>query len=75
VECRVIAVDPDEQRLSLSIKALAPPPAAEEQPPADEPEAEEEQAASPPVAKKRTTPLKGGTGGAQSQGEKFGLRW
>jgi hypothetical protein len=29
----------------------------------------------PPVAKKRNTPLKGGTGGNQSQGEKFGLKW
>jgi small subunit ribosomal protein S1 len=74
VECRVIAVDPDEQRLSLSIKALAPAPAAKEQVVADEPEAEEPEAP-PPVAKKRNVPLKGGTGGNQSQGEKFGLRW
>ena len=73
VECRVIAVDPEEQRLSLSIKALAPAPAMKEQP-VEEPEAEEP-AAPPPVAKKRNTPLKGGTGGNQSQGEKFGLRW
>lgn len=74
VECRVITIDPDEQRLSLSIKALAPAPAAKEQPAAEEPEADEPEAP-PPVAKKRTTPLKGGTGGNQSQGEKFGLRW
>ena len=74
VECRVIAVDPDEQRLSLSIKALAPAPASKEQPAAEEPEADEPEAP-PPVAKKRNTPLKGGTGGNQSQGEKFGLRW
>jgi small subunit ribosomal protein S1 len=79
VECRVITIDPDEQRLSLSIKALAPAPTSKEQPVAEEPEAEEPEAeepeAPPPVAKKRTTPLKGGTGGNQSQGEKFGLRW
>ena len=74
VECRVIAVDPDEQRLSLSIKALAPPPAAKDQAPVEEPEADEPEAP-PPVVKKRNTPLKGGTGGTQSQGEKFGLRW
>ena len=74
VECRVIAVDPDEQRLSLSIKALAPPPAAKDQPVAEEPEAEEPQTP-PPAAKKRNVPLKGGTGGTQSQGEKFGLKW
>jgi small subunit ribosomal protein S1 len=74
VECRVVAVDPDEQRLSLSIKALAPPPAAKEPAVADEPEAAEPEAP-PPVARKRNTPLKGGVGGNQSQGEKFGLRW
>lgn len=74
VECRVITVDPDEQRLSLSIKALAPPPASREQPAAEEPEADDS-VASPPIATKRTTPLKGGTGGNQSQGEKFGLKW
>ena len=74
VECRVITIDPDEQRLSLSIKALAPAPAAKERPVAEEPEADEPEAP-PPVVKKRNTPLKGGTGGNQSQGEKFGLRW
>ena len=74
VECRVITIDPDEQRLSLSIKALAPAPAAKEQPAAEEPEADEPEAP-PPVVKKRNPPLKGGTGGNQSQGEKFGLRW
>jgi len=74
VECRVITIDPDEQRLSLSIKALAPAPASKEQPAAEEPEADEPEAP-PPVVKKRNTPLKGGTGGNQSQGEKFGLRW
>jgi small subunit ribosomal protein S1 len=74
VECRVIAVDPDEQRLSLSIKALAPAPAAKDQPAAEEPEAEEPEAP-PPPPRKRNVPLKGGTGGNQSQGEKFGLKW
>ena len=74
VECRVITIAPDEQRLSLSIKALAPSPASKEQPAAEEPEADEPEAP-PPVVKKRNTPLKGGTGGNQSQGEKFGLRW
>ena len=72
VECRVIAVDPDEQRMSLSIKALAPAPAAKDSP--DDRPAAEEPAAPPPVVKKRTGPLKGGLGGP-SQGEKFGLRW
>ncbi len=78
VECRVIAVDPDEQRMSLSIKALAPvasKPVAAEGTAADEPAAEEPEIPAAPVARKRTGPLKGGTGSGQSQGEKFGLRW
>ena len=72
VECRVLAVDPDEQRMSLSIKALAAKPALVE----DEAEAVEppETAEPPPSAKKRTGPLKGGLGG-QSMGERFGLKW
>ncbi|MFM7207969.1 MAG: 30S ribosomal protein S1 [Planctomycetaceae bacterium] len=72
VECRVISVDPGQQRLSLSIKALAPSPAAKEAPAVEEPEADEPPAA---PAKKRTTPLKGGMGAGRSQGEKFGLKW
>jgi small subunit ribosomal protein S1 len=74
VECRVLAVDPDEQRMSLSIKALAPAPSGAasvesepEEPAADEPVA-------PPAAPKRTGPLKGGLGG-RSDGAKFGLKW
>jgi len=74
VECRVLAIDPDEQRLSLSIKALAPKPASTkpgaaeaEEPAADEP-------VPPPVVKKRNAPLKGGLG-SDSQGAKFGLKW
>lgn len=74
VECRVISVDPDEQRMSLSIKALAPAPAAKDRP-ADEPAADEPEPSPPPAAKKRNTPLKGGIGGGHSQGEKFGLKW
>jgi small subunit ribosomal protein S1 len=74
VECRVLAVDPDEQRMSLSIKALTAPTAAA--PTADETKTggDESQPESPPVVKKRTTPLKGGLGGG-SAGEKFGLKW
>ena len=73
VECRVLAVDPDEQRLSLSIKALAAKPAAASSD--AEPEVEEPVEEAPaPVAKKRTGPLKGGLGG-QSDGARFGLKW
>ena len=70
VECRVLACDPDAQRISLSIKALAS---------ASTPHAEQESEAAadepaPAAVKKRTTPLKGGLGG-DSEGSKFGLRW
>jgi ribosomal protein S1 len=71
VECRVLAVDPDEQRLSLSIKALAAKPAAASSD--AEPEEPVEEAPAP-VAKKRTGPLKGGLG-SQSDGARFGLKW
>jgi predicted RNA-binding protein with RPS1 domain len=74
VECRVLACDPDEQRISLSIKALAAKPAAMQPEPDDAPEETPEQEAPAPVAKKRTGPLKGGLTG-DSQGARFGLRW
>jgi len=76
VECRVLAIDPDEQRMSLSIKALsAPSAAAAGDDAADEDAAEEAPAA--PVVKKHSGVLKGGTGrvGSTSAGEKFGLKW
>jgi small subunit ribosomal protein S1 len=73
VECRVLAVDPDEQRLSLSIKALAAKPATsgrEEESAVEEPAAEAAQV----VKKNHAGPLKGGlTRG--SAGERFGLKW
>jgi small subunit ribosomal protein S1 len=75
VECRVLTVDPDEQRLSLSIKALASVPAGAatsgadrvDEGPADE---------TPPTAPPRQTnvPLKGGLG-RKGAGEQFGLKW
>lgn len=75
VECRVLAIDPDEQRLSLSIKALAPPPAAAAQAPAAEAEPEDaEPETPPPPPRQRKTPLKGGVG-SSSEGARFGLRW
>jgi predicted RNA-binding protein with RPS1 domain len=74
VECRVLSVDPDEQRMSLSIKALEAKPAEpvgqEASTEADESPAEE----SAPIKRKRTTPLKGGLGGP-SDGGRFGLKW
>ena len=73
VECRVLAVDPDEQRLSLSIKALAAKPATsgrEEESAVEEPAAEAAQF----VNKKHAGPLKGGLT-RDSAGERFGLKW
>ncbi len=70
IECRVLSVDPAEQRLSLSLKALAK---------AAETDTEEGEAAAADEApqqprKKRTGPLKGGVGGP-SDGARFGLKW
>ena len=76
VECRVLAIDPEEQRMSLSIKALvAPSAAADVDDEAGESVPVEE--TSPPVVKKHSGVLKGGTGrvGGKSAGEKFGLKW
>ena len=70
VEVMVLSVDPEQQRISLSLKALEARPAdkakAEEEPP--EPDTP------PPAPKKRTTPLKGGIGGPPT-GDRFGLKW
>ncbi len=76
VECRVLSIDPEGQKLSLSIKALAPPPAEREhfREDASEAAADSEPEAPPPPPKKRTTPLKGGVGG-ESEGARFGLKW
>jgi ribosomal protein S1 len=72
VECRVLACDPDAQRLALSIKALAPAPAAQSG--GGSHGVAPEEPVAPAVSKQRTAPLKGGLGG-DSQGAKFGLRW
>ncbi len=74
VECRVLSIDPDGQKLSLSIKALAPPPATRETIAEAAAEAEPEPETPPVPPKKRTTPLKGGVGG-DSDGARFGLKW
>lgn len=72
VECRVLAVDPDAQRMSLSIKALAP--AAGERTGEDVDATVAEPEPAPTARKNRTGPLKGGLGG-QSAGARFGLKW
>lgn len=69
VEAKVLSVDAEGQRISLSMKALEsrPTPAKKEEPEPEEPETPE------PPRKERKTPLKGGLG--RSQGERFGLKW
>lgn len=69
VEAKVLGVDTQNKRISLSMKALQ---AVPEEPKAEE---EPEEEATPVVPKKkRNQPLKGGIGRA-SGGENFGLKW
>jgi small subunit ribosomal protein S1 len=69
VDVMILAVDPEQQRISLSLKALeARPQAAAKETETAEPETP------PPALSKRAAPLKGGVGGPPT-GEKFGLKW
>lgn len=71
VDVKVLSVEPDKQRMSLSIKGAqaAPEPAKSEAE-----EAKPEEPPAKPVLPKHRGPLKGGTGG-NSGGEQFGLKW
>ncbi|MEO2000586.1 MAG: S1 RNA-binding domain-containing protein [Pirellulales bacterium] len=72
IECRVLSVDPAEQRLSLSLKALNKADTAHEQ---DSSSDEEDIPAPPAKARsKSNVALKGGISG-QSDGARFGLKW
>ena len=66
----MLSVDADEQRISLSIKALQTKTSESE----DTSETEQRIEKTPPVKTKRNTPLKGGLGGS-SDGDRFGLKW
>lgn len=73
VECKVLAVDAEQQRMSLSLKATLAKPVKEEtgaKAVAEEPEAPPRE----PVIPKRSGPLRGGTGKG-SGGDQFGLKW
>jgi predicted RNA-binding protein with RPS1 domain len=74
VECRVLSVDPDEQRMSLSIKAANPLPAPAVEETDAESAAEPDDEPPPPPRPKSSKPLKGGLGHGAS-GERFGLKW
>ncbi len=69
VDVKVQSVDADQQRISLSMKALAARPM-----PVKKEELEEEEAPPAPVVSKRKEPLKGGLG-KSSGGDRFGLKW
>ena len=73
VEVMVLSVDVPNQRMSLSLKAVA----ILNEPKKDEKKTDEPAEAAPPptvVRKQPTGPLKGGVGRA-SGGEQFGLKW
>lgn len=69
VEVKVLSIDPENQRISLSMKALQAKPEAKKAE-----KAIEEDLPSPPPLPKQKGPLKGGLGRAGG-GEKFGLKW
>ena len=62
VQVKVLSVDREQRRISLSLKAAQP---KEPEAAAEEPEAEPEAPAKPP--RPRTTPLRGGTGSGSGQ--------
>ena len=72
VEVAILSVDPQAQRISLSLKTLAPPPEME----ATQAPASDKDEPPPPPAKpkKPTGPLKGGLGRGAG-GDCFGLNW
>ena len=73
VEVKVLSVDPEKQRIGLSLKALLTPPER----PGQQKVADEDlplPADAPKTPRKQHQELKGGTGGP-SGGEKFGLNW
>jgi small subunit ribosomal protein S1 len=73
VEVKVLSVDSERQRISLSLKALTDRP---KKPGEDKPADEDMELPpdAPKTPRKRAEQLKGGTGGP-SGGEKFGLNW
>ena len=73
LEVKVLAVDRENQRISLSLRALLPPPKKQdEEAVADEDLPPPPDAPKPPPRKHKQ--LKGGLGGP-SGGEQFGLKW
>jgi small subunit ribosomal protein S1 len=69
VDAKVLSVDTENQRISLSMKAYEARPES-----AKREEPEEEAAPEPPKKKKRAVNLQGGLG-RSPHGDKFGLNW
>jgi small subunit ribosomal protein S1 len=77
VEAKVLSINVDAQRISLSLKALLPKPEKPEQKRPEPPRRPEPTPEELKKAEKRraaAAQLKGGIGGP-SGGEKFGLKW
>ncbi|MEO8268491.1 MAG: S1 RNA-binding domain-containing protein [Aureliella sp.] len=78
VEVKILSVDAEQQRISLSLKAAQAAPETASNAlgtnAQDGSEAAEEEPRPEPVLPKHRGPLKGGTGHANS-GEQFGLKW
>jgi small subunit ribosomal protein S1 len=75
VEAKILSVDPENQRISLSMKALEARPEPKKKDAEPEEEAAPEVSTEPPKKKKeRKVPLQGGLG-RSPLAEKFGLKW
>ena len=74
VDVQILSVDPEKQRIGLSLKALSAQPAKVDAAKKQEEEILDQLEASNRQAKKPQGPLKGGTGGSAG-GDKFGLKW
>lgn len=72
IEVKILSVDPESQRISLSLKDAHPIPGAELTEAA--PEEETDEPLRKPVVPPTHKPLKGGTA-RESGGDKFGLTW
>jgi small subunit ribosomal protein S1 len=70
IEAKILSVDPEQQRISLSMKAIA----ARPEPKRDEREDEAVEEPAPPLPEPRHKNLKGGVE-RPSGGDKFGLKW
>jgi ribosomal protein S1 len=72
VSVQVLSIDPEAQRIGLSLKALEARPEPTKKDDDAEPAGDSSPAA-PPA--KRKAPLQGGLGTASPEGAKFGLKW